>query len=93
VADRQRRLGYDFVHAAVNDHSRLAYVEVHADERSATTAAFLTRAGAFFASHGMGIEQVMTDNALVLSALHPVPSGLGRTRCQTRADPAPTTPR
>lgn len=63
AADRQRRLGYDFVHAAVDDHSRLAYVEVHPDERSATTAAFLRRAGGFFASHGVRIERVMTDNA------------------------------
>jgi transposase InsO family protein len=63
AADRQRRLGYDFVHAAVDDHSRLAYVEAHPDERSATTAAFLRRAGGFFASHGVRIERVMTDNA------------------------------
>jgi len=63
VADRRRRLGYDFVHAAVDDHSRLAYVEVHSDERSATTAAFLHWAGVYFASHGVGIERVMTDNA------------------------------
>jgi transposase InsO family protein len=61
--DRRRRLGYDFVHAAVDDHSRLAYVEVHADERSATTAAFMLRAGAFFAAHGARVERVMTDNA------------------------------
>jgi transposase InsO family protein len=63
AADRRRRLGYDFVHAAVDDHSRVAYVEVHADERAVTTAAFLARAGAFFASHGVKVERVMTDNA------------------------------
>jgi transposase InsO family protein len=62
-ADRRRRLGYDFLHAAVDDHSRLAYVEVHPDERSATTASFLHRAGAFFASRGVIVERVMTDNA------------------------------
>ena len=38
-------------------------MEVHSDERSATTAAFLHRAGAFFASHGVAVERVMTDNA------------------------------
>lgn len=63
AAEKRRRLGYDFVHAAVDDHSRVAYVEVHPDERSATTAAFLHRAGAFFATHGVAIERVMTDNA------------------------------
>jgi transposase InsO family protein len=51
------------VHAAVDDHSRLAYVEVHAVERAASTTAFLRRAGAFFSSHGVRIEWVMTDNA------------------------------
>jgi transposase InsO family protein len=60
---RRTRLGYDFVHAAVDDNSRLAYVEVHPDERSGTAAAFLVRAGAFFASHGVTIQRVMTDNA------------------------------
>lgn len=62
-ADRRRRLGYDFVHAAVDDHSRLAYVEVHPDERGPTTGAFLARAAEFFSAHGAPIEQVMTDNA------------------------------
>ena len=57
------RLGYDFVHAAIDDHSRLAYVEVHADERGDTCAGFLQRACAFYAGHGMAIERVMTDNA------------------------------
>jgi len=61
--DRRRRLGYDYLHAAVDDHSRLAYVEVHDDERGATTAAFLTRAMAFFAARGAPVEAVMTDNA------------------------------
>jgi len=62
-ADRQRRLGYDYVHAAVDDHSRLAYVEVHPDEQALTTAAFLRRAGGFFSSRGIEVERVMTDNA------------------------------
>ena len=63
TVDVKRRLGYDFVHAAVDDHSRIAYVEVHPDERGVTTAAFMSRAGAFFASRGFAVERVMTDNA------------------------------
>lgn len=55
--------GYDFVHAAVDDHTRLAYAEIHPDETSATCAAFLSRAGAFFAELGIAIREVMTDNA------------------------------
>ena len=56
-------IGYDYVHACVDDHSRLAYAEIHADERGDTCAAFLGRAGAFFADHGIAIERVLTDNA------------------------------
>lgn len=60
-----RAIGYDYVHSAVDDHSRLAYSEIHPDERGATCAGFLARAAAFFADHGIGrIERVMTDNAL-----------------------------
>ena len=58
-----QRVGYDFVHAVVDDHSRLAYAEIHADERAATCAAFLERALAFFASYGIRVKRVMTDNA------------------------------
>jgi transposase InsO family protein len=58
------RLGYDFVHTAIDDHSRLAYAEIHADERGATCAGFLARAAAYFAGHGIPrIERVLTDNA------------------------------
>jgi transposase InsO family protein len=58
-----RRVGYDSLHAVVDDHSRLAYAEIHQDERAATCAAFLERALAFFASHGIRVRRVMTDNA------------------------------
>ena len=56
--------GYDYVHAAVDDHSRLAYAEIHDDERGQTCAGFLDRALAFFATHGIAVERVMTDNAM-----------------------------
>lgn len=62
---RGRGNGYDFVHSMVDDHSRLAYSEIHDDEKTGTCAAFLTRAAAYFAEHGIvRIERVMTDNAL-----------------------------
>jgi transposase InsO family protein len=54
--------GWEFVHVAVDDHSRLAYAEVLADEKGATAAAFLRRALEFFASRGIRTERVMTDN-------------------------------
>jgi transposase InsO family protein len=61
---RGRGIGYDYVHAAVDDHSRLAYAEILVDETGPTCAAFLIRAAAFFAVHGITIRQVISDNAL-----------------------------
>ena len=62
--DRDTKVGYDYVHSLVDDHSRLAYSEVLPDEKGATCAAFLARAAAYFAVHGIDrIERVMTDNA------------------------------
>ena len=57
-------VGYDYVHAAVDDHTRLAYAEILSDEKGATCAGFLTRAAAFYARHGISIERVLTDNAM-----------------------------
>ena len=57
------RTGYDYIHQAVDDHSRVAYAAAFSDERGTTCAAFLREAGAFFARHGVRIERVMTDNA------------------------------
>ena len=61
---RTSKLGYDYVHSLVDDHSRLAYSEILPDEKGTTCAAFLDRAAAYFAAHGITrIERVMTDNA------------------------------
>jgi transposase len=49
----ETRVGYDYAHAIVDDHSRLAFVELHSDEKAATVTAFLERALAFFAAHGI----------------------------------------
>jgi len=56
-------IGYDFAHAIVDDHSRLAYVELHPDEKAATVTGFVDRALAFFATHGIAAKRLMTDNA------------------------------
>ena len=55
-------IGWEFVHVAVNDYSRLAYAEVLADEKAATAIAFLQRAVAFFARHSIHVERILTDN-------------------------------
>ncbi len=55
--------GHDYLHVAVDDATRVAYVEVFADDRAASCAAFLERVHSFFASHGVSVERVLTDNA------------------------------
>jgi hypothetical protein len=62
-ADR-RGGGYDYLHAAVDDHSRLAYVEVLGDERAQTCARFWRRAHRWFAVHGVTVHRVLTDNGV-----------------------------
>jgi transposase InsO family protein len=67
VAHKHKKttIGYDYVHTAIDDHTRLAYSEIHADEKDQTCAAFLHRALAWFAAHGVKVRRVLTDNALV----------------------------
>jgi transposase len=55
-------VGYDYAHAVVDDHSRLAYVELHDNEKAATVTGFVERALGFFAAHGIDSKRVMTDN-------------------------------
>jgi transposase InsO family protein len=59
---RRNTVGWEFVHIAIDDCTRLAYAEVLGDEKATTAIAFLRRAVAFFARHGMPVEQLMTDN-------------------------------
>jgi transposase InsO family protein len=59
---RGRSAGWEFVHVAVDDASRLAYAEVLANERSPTAAAFLRRLVAWYSSHGVSVTGIMTDN-------------------------------
>lgn len=67
---RGPRLGFDFLHVAVDDHSRYAYVEALSDERGVTAAAFLTRALTHFEQLGITVERILTDNgACYLSRL------------------------
>ena len=64
VSESRRITGFDYIHSAVDDHTRLAYSEVHADEKAATCSDFLRRAVSFFADLGIDrIERVLTDNA------------------------------
>jgi transposase InsO family protein len=59
---RSRGIGWEYVHVCVDDATRLAYVEVLADEKAVTAAGFLRRAVAHYREHGIQVERVMTDN-------------------------------
>jgi len=59
---RSRRVGWEYVHSIVDDCSRLAYAEIHDDERAATVAHFTRRAFEWFEERGIAIERLMTDN-------------------------------
>ncbi len=84
-----RRVGFDYVHCAIDDHTRLAYAEIHPDETAATCAAFLRSAAAWFATAGITrIERVMTDNAMVYrrsQAWHQALADLGAQQRFTRS--------
>jgi transposase InsO family protein len=59
---RRQRVGYAYIHSAVDDHSRLAYSEVLPDERAETAAAFWDRALDWFAARGVRVQRLLTDN-------------------------------
>ena len=77
VAGKRRRVtGWEFVHVAVDDATRLAYAEVLPDERGETAAGFLRRAVAWFASFGITVERLLSDNgACYRSELHALARG------------------
>jgi transposase InsO family protein len=58
----RRKAGWDYVHIAIDDATRLAYAEVLGDEKASTAIAFLRRAAAFYRRHGIRVERVLTDN-------------------------------
>jgi transposase InsO family protein len=62
--------GYEFVHVAIDDHSRIAFAQILPDERSTTCAAFLRHACAWFADQGIAIRRVLTDNGTGYRAHH-----------------------
>jgi transposase InsO family protein len=62
-AARGRGIGYDYLHSAIDDRSRVAFSQVLPDETATTCARFLVEAAGVFADHGVRIERVLTDNA------------------------------
>jgi transposase InsO family protein len=66
---KARGQGWEYVHVAIDDHTRLAYAEVLSDETAATAGAFLARAVAWYAALGIPVERVLTDNGSCYRAL------------------------
>lgn len=61
-ATREPLMGRAFVHTVIDDHSRVAYAEIHADEKAITAIGVLQRAVAWFADRGVTVERVLSDN-------------------------------
>ena len=66
---RRRTVGYEYVHVAVDDYSRLAYAEVLPDEKASSAIGFLRRATAFYRRHGVEVERILTDNGSAYRAV------------------------
>jgi len=67
---RVHGIGWEYTHVAIDDHSRLAYAEVLADETAETTAGFLRRAVAWYAAQGIAVERLLTDNGSAYRSTH-----------------------
>ena len=70
ISNQNLRVGYEYCHSMVDDHSRVAYTEVLDSEDAVTTAGFMLRAANWFAGLGFRIDRVMTDNAMVYTRSH-----------------------
>jgi transposase len=87
AGNRRLQVGWEFVHIAIDDCTRLAYAEVLSDEKATTAIAFLRRAVAFYERHGMHVEQLLTDNGSAYrSTMHAIACrSLGIRHLRTRA--------
>jgi transposase len=73
AGNRRGKAGWDFVHIAIDDATRLAYAEVLSDEKATTAIGFLKRAVAFFKRHGMTVRELLTDNGSpYISTIHAI---------------------
>lgn len=91
-AVRGRGIGYDIVHVAVDDASRLAFVQILPDDRGATAARFLLDAAVFFADRGIHIKRVMTDRAYAYTLSHAFQEALHHLQARHKDHPALSSP-
>ena len=85
---RSRRVGWDYAHSLVDDCSRLAYTELHDDERAATVTAFIERALDWFLEHGIVAERLLSDNAWAYTHNRSLRALLCAPRDRAQDDPA-----
>ena len=83
---RHQSVGWEYVHIAIDDYSRLAYAEVLTDEKATTAAGFLRRATSYYRRHGIRVERILTDNgSCYRGAIHALACrGLGIKHSRTR---------
>lgn len=62
-AEKRQRVGWEFVHSIIDDHSRVLFSEIHPDEKAPTVTGFVARALEFFDAHGVTVRRIQTDNA------------------------------
>jgi transposase InsO family protein len=91
-AAKRERVGWEFCHSIIDDHTRLAYTEIHGDERAPTVTAFVKRALAFFAGHGITARRLQTDNAWTYTHNNTLRAALADHGIQHRTIP-PRTPK
>ena len=63
--EKRSGVGYEWVHSLIDDHSRIAYSELHRDEKAVTVTGFVERGLAFYAAHGITPKRLLSDNAFV----------------------------
>jgi transposase InsO family protein len=91
-AQKRERVGWEFCHSIIDDHTRLAFTEVHGDERAETVVAFVERALAFFAAHAITPRRLQTDNAWSYTHNHALAGLLAAHTIRHRTIP-PRTPK
>jgi transposase len=90
-AERRMRVGHEWVHSLVDDHSRYAYSELHRDEKAETVTGFVERGLAHFAAHGIEVKRLISDNAWTYTRNKTLARLLARPQHPPPADPLPPT--
>jgi transposase InsO family protein len=91
-AEKRQRVGWEFCHSIIDDHTRIAYTEIHPDEKAPTVTAFVTRALEFCASLGIQPQRLQTDNAWTYTHNNSLAELLARHEIRHRTIP-PRTPK